>query len=632
MQLRRFFFRGAATDPAWPLILGYLRREKYFDAPPAARPGWRAIRGGLEKRAADLPAGVARVRSGMATPDERPTRLRLDRMPAHIINLDRSPERWARCFRALSRVIPPERITRIAAVDGLRYARDGGWDEAERSRFQAEGLIPPEDSGVPSPDPTRVALCLSHQRALGQIAASREGWGLIFEDDAQVGTGAAEMMARGMILEIPGDADVVFLHDRTEAKGVVRSGGAPGRHTLRITRGGIGFEAYLVSAAGAMKMISAMRPMAIECDVQMMTFLRGYSDPKRRRHVHGLLGRAGKSNFPEINGYTMDPPLFQTDHWVPSVKFSTIGSIRSSAVEGKGQPRAAGGKLGIAVAYFNPMGYRSRQENFARFLDGLGEPSGHLAVAACSPGGSCDLPRDTPGLMNLTAHSVFWQKEALLNVAFSRLVDAGYDYLAWIDGDIVFSDPDWYEKTCDLLERRKICQLFTDVHTRFPDRGEKVERGAAARWLEGDFRPAKGLAPTGFCWAMRKEVWEAARLYDPTPVGGADYLMWRALFAHYIRNPFGFQARGTLGEWAQRWSRAAALEIGCLEGGITSLAHGPLGRRTSGSRADMLAAYRFDPAHHLMRNGDGLFEWTDDAPAGLVEGVRDYFKARSEDP
>ena len=61
-----------------------------------------------------------------------------------------------------------------------------------------------------------------------------------------------------------------------------------------------------------------------------------------------------------------------------------------------------------------------------------------------------DLPAG-PDVIQVRGPDVLWQKERLLNIAVSRL-PARARKVAWLDGDLLFADPDWAGETARLLD------------------------------------------------------------------------------------------------------------------------------------------------------------------------------------
>lgn len=260
-------------------------------------------------------------------------KLSLGLLPAYVINLDRSRDRWIRFARDFRTFFPRMEPQRVSGVDGREFidpnkgSETQGWKLNVLSRLQREGLAGKEHIL----DPVRTALCLSHQRALRSFLdahdsspTSPSSWALFFEDDARPGEALAAFSDDEIEITIPSDAEALFLHDRVWKRGQSSKDDLPESRVWRIVRGGIGLEAYAVNVFGARKMLSAFRPVIEECDIQLMTFMEGFADLEQKEQIWSALRDEGHSAFPAIRAYAPLRPLFQTDHWMPSVKFETM--------------------------------------------------------------------------------------------------------------------------------------------------------------------------------------------------------------------------------------------------------------------------------------------------------------------
>ncbi|MCG8601166.1 MAG: hypothetical protein MI807_13565 [Verrucomicrobiales bacterium] len=279
----------------------------------------------------------------------------LETFPARVINLDRSRDRWIRFCRGFNETVPEISFERVSGVDGLEYLsaptlwtrtlerlqrifrvehtstkskEQQRWNPALLQKLQTEGIV----GKTYLLDPVRTALCMSHQRALqlflNEWKETRSDpastWGMIFEDDARPGEALASCRDSRIEINVPEDSELLFLHDRTWKRGASQTDKSPECVEWRIVRGGIGLEAYAFNVFGARKMLQAFRPVVEECDIQLMTFMEGYADLEKQRRVHKKLNDEGVTDFPKITAYAPVSPLFQTDHWQPSVKFDTM--------------------------------------------------------------------------------------------------------------------------------------------------------------------------------------------------------------------------------------------------------------------------------------------------------------------
>ena len=207
-------------------------------------------------------------------------------------------------------------------------------------------------------------------------------------------------------------------------------------------------------------------------------------------------------------------------------------------------------------AYFNPMGYESRKNNFEVFREHLQIP---LLVVEFSHDGQFQIgENDCDRLIQLSAGDVLWQKEALLNAGIAHLDDA-CENVVFLDADVVFTEGGWVEQVNRVLEDNVLLQPFqhvldlSQVDTdqlrstgRIADsmveprsvEGVRTELdgfrlGFAKAWNDGALSKGyftswetRNVVPTapGFGMAGKKAFFQQNPLYDGAIIGGGDNL------------------------------------------------------------------------------------------------------------
>ena len=126
------------------------------------------------------------------------------------------------------------------------------------------------------------------------------------------------------------------------------------------------------------------------------------------------------------------------------------------------KPMAKDRLLAIACHY-NHCRYSSRVNNFRLFADSLenqGVP--FKGIELVFPGQEPELGgiRD---IEVISGRDVMWQKERLLNILIDRYSDE-FTGIAWLDGDIIFENPDWAAETVKMLEDCPVVQPFSEVY------------------------------------------------------------------------------------------------------------------------------------------------------------------------
>ena len=287
--------------------------------------------------------------------------------------------------------------------------------------------------------------------------------------------------------------------------------------------------------------------------------------------------------------------------------------------------------------YFNPRHYRTRQQNHtvcAERLRGSGIP---LLTVECAFGTDAfELP-PAPDVLQVRSPDVLWQKERLINLATARLPDH-VSKVAWLDDDILFTNPDWAVEAARRLEETAVVQIFTHAirlqQGRLAPEGDEssVESFASILNRNPSRRGRGGYhahGHTGFAWAARGGSYCQRRhgLYEAFLNGVGDDLMAHALAddldGQYIRTywagPWSESAwsrllcrlERTLPErftgrshspfyrhfmgWARPVAMATQGRIGCVTGDVLHLWHGQPARRQHKEGRQVLHKEQFDP-------------------------------------
>ena len=298
----------------------------------------------------------------------------------------------------------------------------------------------------------------------------------------------------------------------------------------------------------------------------------------------------------------------------------------------------------VITSYYNPEHYRSRFENFGRFVAGLESAGIRWMVGELAFGeDDFELP-DHPSIVRMRGGDVMWQKERILNLLLDQL-PSDAKYVAWMDCDLLFENPDWARETERNLKWDAVVQLFDYVvrlargHASYRGEGEgwegigSIHRRSPNVLLGGDFA-AHGH--TGFAWAAHRAILEKVRLYDACIAGSGDHMMAHAFYGDWhsacvdrilCRNSFHVSH-------FERWCRAVyplvRAKVGFTRGAIYHLWHGETTDRRYVLRNRELAAFGFDPVRDIRVGPEGLWEWTG-KKSGLPDWARSYFKQRKED-
>lgn len=290
------------------------------------------------------------------------------------------------------------------------------------------------------------------------------------------------------------------------------------------------------------------------------------------------------------------------------------------------------GKLWAVTSIFNPAGRKNLLSNYRRFRAGLQVP---LAAVELSFDSRWALGSDDADmLLRVTDGDVMWQKERLINLAVAKL-PPGCEYVAWIDADVLFLNPDWPTHAIDELASAPLVQLFSTARHLGPDGAVPPSYlwSAVAVALAGrtPFRPR---VKHGLAWAARRELLARHGLYDSCVIGGGDTALLGAAYgvSEIVADEkrMSVAQRDHYSEWAKGFHGDVEGQVGAVAGEIHHLWHGDLEHRRYELRHEDLAQHDFDPRSDIRIGADGTWRWASEKPA-LHGLLRDYFHSRQED-
>ena len=288
-------------------------------------------------------------------------------------------------------------------------------------------------------------------------------------------------------------------------------------------------------------------------------------------------------------------------------------------------------KVWSVTSYFNPMYWQRRKANYHVFRERLNCP---LVTVELASNGEFELSESDADILvrvrDNGPRSVLFQKERMLNIAFSHVPDEA-DKIAWLDCDTILR-PDWAERTSELLDTYQLCQPFSQLFMlgkgEMPEdlpHSDTIPRQSAPYYFSLPKEQQSWQYVNGLAWAARRSVLKSG-LYPHMVLGGGDSAVFAAAYG------VADQACGRLsGAWRDdylTWSKGFCLgrrKISYVEGDAFHLWHGERVNRAYETRYNGFREMPFDPSVDLV---DG--EW---APhrTDLQEYARRYFESRRED-
>jgi hypothetical protein len=307
--------------------------------------------------------------------------------------------------------------------------------------------------------------------------------------------------------------------------------------------------------------------------------------------------------------------------------------------------------LHVIAVVFNPLRFQSRYNLFKEFQKHAIDSGADLWVVELAFG---DRPFEAteasnPKHIQFRSFDELWHKERMINQAVSRL-PLNWEYVAWVDADVTFVNPDWVQETIQQLQHYQIVQMFTHAIDIGPNM-EPIDmfEGFAYTHIVGkrEFPKLSGVskeAPAtgyyagkywhpGYGWAYRREAWDTiGGLLDINMVGGGDHQMAYGLIGKIDQTiPKGSTKQYT--KLIKNWGKNAAelkQDIGAVPGTLMHHFHGKKVNRGYNDRWKILTGNNFDPVTDLRLDWQRMYTLHGNKPK-LRDELRAYFRARNED-
>jgi len=297
----------------------------------------------------------------------------------------------------------------------------------------------------------------------------------------------------------------------------------------------------------------------------------------------------------------------------------------------------------LLMFYWNYFDRKSLLNNFHIAYSCYKETTPHVKVVEVAKKGCFHL--NVPDVIRLTSDQCLWQKERVVNHVARNFTDE-YKYIAYVDADLIFTDPDWIDKTKRVLqEPNSVVQPFSKVHylpkghTRYHgvsvaatlSLSKQVKDMGGNDSFTAEFltKRVKHAAPGG-AWAMRLEDLRKHPIYDLSVIGGGDTLQSYLL----LGVPLGRAKKvhdhllediGALEATYSRWM--GYREVLGIDQDVIHINHGSSFNRQYASRNSVLGL--LDVTKEL-KESEGLYRYVGSNPK-FKSDIELFFDNRNED-
>lgn len=283
----------------------------------------------------------------------------------------------------------------------------------------------------------------------------------------------------------------------------------------------------------------------------------------------------------------------------------------------------------------NPVQFQRRYKLFREFTERMGsENQVNLVTVELQQG---NRPFVTDATFKLRTYHELWVKENLINYAVHKL-PSDWEYMAWIDSDIVFENPNWVSDTIERLQTYKILQLFSHAIDLGPNYETlEVHTGFAYQFVNGEEYNTKKYGRfwhPGYAWAMTRKAYNhIGGLIDFAILGSADNHMALAFIGqvdHSFNHKLHPNYQLLCTNFQKRCDEHIKHNIGFVHGTIRHFWHGDKKNRKYRERWQILVNHQFDPLYDLKKDHNNLWQLENNKPK-LRDAIRAYFRGRNED-
>lgn len=303
--------------------------------------------------------------------------------------------------------------------------------------------------------------------------------------------------------------------------------------------------------------------------------------------------------------------------------------------------------LYVVSVLFNPLQWKSRTKLYNEFKEYMRTCGVQLLTVEIAFGNQPYHVTDPANSwdLQLRTHTELWHKEKGINLGIQKLLQLIPDAenVAWIDGDVRFSNPNWVKDTIEELNHYDVLQLFSEAQSLNPNHESQWKTpGVIYNFYHRigyhqhppiPLSYVKGGHP-GLAWAAKiKTLNEVGGLLDFCIHGSGDTYMANAFMGdifHAMISGSSPHFKEALRLWGDRCQKYINKNVGYVKGICTHYWHGKPQVRGYEQRWKIVCFHKFDPFEDIYTEANGLYRFNNSKP-NLAYDLRRSMKERNED-
>jgi glycosyltransferase involved in cell wall biosynthesis len=296
-------------------------------------------------------------------------------------------------------------------------------------------------------------------------------------------------------------------------------------------------------------------------------------------------------------------------------------------------------KVGVVCCYFNHCNYVSKLINFIRFSTHLhANGISPLVVESYSDDSLYRVNNLSQNVISVKNASVYWQKEALINIGIQKLLDDGCEYIMWLDTDIEFLTKNFLEHIINSTKFHGVSQVF---RTAFRD-SQYTNSNKKSTCYHTTINPNdkhkvlfNRIGDPGYGYCYHRNYLTQNLLFDKAVVGTGDFLNLIGLEGvdeqHLVNDRFFKNTSkdfiNTYINWTKN-NKKLQHGVGYANVDIKIYSHGSQRNRQYTNREKIIKKHNFQPSLDLIEKKSNVYTLTN---SNLESGIHQYFLNRKED-
>lgn len=193
----------------------------------------------------------------------------------------------------------------------------------------------------------------------------------------------------------------------------------------------------------------------------------------------------------------------------------------------------------VGMCFFNPVGYQSNLENLKTIVSEFKKTNiPYFIIELIYPGQTPVIP-DTISVVR--ANSFFFVKENLWNILETKIPDK-YEKIMFLDADVLCTDPNWVNKTAELLDKNKVVHasdyLYKDIYR---DNIFEIVNIDSIKGRSSIVKAIKSISPVkyelyhpGYNICIQRNFYhKIGGFFEITPTSIGDTLFWLSFVPNY---------------------------------------------------------------------------------------------------